>query len=726
MSPHVAPLIGVIWAQTTTEPLGLMQILTIVGVVVLVMFVGLFALFSKCFRKVGPETALVRSGLGELKVVAGGGMLIVPILHRVEEMDLSVKRIEIQRRAEAGLICQDNIRADIEVAFFVRVNNTSNDILQVAHSLGCRRASERLALIELFDAKFSEALKTVGKRFDFVELYNERDRFKEAILNVIGTDLNGYVLDDCAIDYLEQTPLEKLNPQNILDAEGIKKITDLTSREHVIANSINREKEKTITKQDVEAREAILALERQQVEAEEKQRREIAEVSAREQSQAIRVQQEERLKAETARIQTDEALQIAEENKLRQIIVAHKSKERTDQVETERVMRDRDLEATERERLVELARIEKDKALEVEQRNIQEVIRERVMVERLVVEEQQKILDTEEYAGANRRKGVKITEAEMTAQEALIKEVKAAEASKSAADMHAEQMLVEAEARRASAEKDTHAAKMLAEAKQAETAAVGLAEVQVQVAKAEALEKTGAAEATVIERKAVAEAKGQEALAVANEKLGTADAHVMKIKYTSEAQGIEEKANAMKLLDSVGKDHEEFKLRLAKDRDIEIAAIQAQQDIAEAQSRIVGEALKSARIDIVGGETTFFDKIVDAIKSGKAVDRWIQNSETLTDVKNTFFNGNPDYFHDKLQQMIGQYKLKAEDVRDLSVAALIGKLLGLGVSDEVRNDLQRLLGFAQQTGVAEQTVDQLGLLPKKNGKQDAQRDRSAG
>ena len=219
----------------------------------------------------------------------------------------------------------------------------------------------------------------------------------------------------------------------------------------------------------------------------------------------------------------------------------------------------------------------------------------------------------------------------------------------------------------------------------------------------------------MIERKAVAEAKGQEALAVANEKLGTADAHVMKIKYTSEAQGIEEKANAMKLLDGVGKDHEEFKLRLAKDRDIEIAAIRAQKEIAEAQSRIVGEALKSARIDIVGGETTFFDKIVDSIKSGKAVDRWIQNSETLTDVKNTFFNGNPDYFSDKLQQLIGQFHLKAEDVRDLSLAALIGKLMGLTNSDEVRGELRRLLGFAEQTGVTEQTVAQLGLLPTGAG-----------
>src|SRR5690606_26225885 len=211
-----------------------------------------------------------------------------------------------------------------------------------------------------------------------------------------------------------------------------------------------------------------------------------------------------------------------------------------------------------------------------------EVIRERVMVERSVVEEQQKILDTEELAGANRLKAVKITEAEMQAQEALIREIKAAEAAKTAAALIAEQIVIEAEAKRAAAEKQTHAAKMLAEAKQAEAAAEGLAEAQIQIAKAEAIEKQGQAEA-----------------------------NVMRIKYLSEAEGIEQKANAMKLLDSVGKEHEEFKLRLNKDRDIQIAAIQAQREIAEAQSIIVSEGLKNARIDIVGGESTFFDRIIN-------------------------------------------------------------------------------------------------------------------
>ncbi|MEO8166047.1 MAG: flotillin family protein, partial [Betaproteobacteria bacterium] len=332
-----------------------------------VIFVGfVFAMllvFAQFYRKVGPEEALVRSGQGGLKAATGSGIFVIPVLHRVDRMDLSVKRIEIHRSGEAGLICKDNIRADIEVAFFVRVNNTRDDILQVAQSLGCKRASERDALIELFDAKFSEALKTVGKQFDLVELFVERDKFKLEILNVIGTDLNGYVLDDCAIDYLEQTPVDKLDPRNIMDAEGIKKITELTAREHIISNDINREKEKTIKKQDVEAREAILELEKQQAEAEERQTREIAEITSRERAQAEKVREEERLKAESARIRTEEELRVAEENRDRQILVAQRNKERTDAVEIERVERDRMLERTERERLVGVAEVEKEKAI---------------------------------------------------------------------------------------------------------------------------------------------------------------------------------------------------------------------------------------------------------------------------------------------------------------------------------------------------------------------------
>ncbi len=634
--------------------------------------------FKSFYIKVGPDKAVVRSGSGGLKVKTGDGIWVVPMIHQYEFMDLTLKSFEINREGSEGLICNDNIRADIKVAFFIRVDKTDEEMREVAQSIGAKRCAQIDTLRELFDAKFSEALKTVGKQFDFVDLYDQRDKFKEEILKVIGTDLNGYRLDDAAIDYLEQTPLELLNPNNILDAEGIKKITELTSNEKVKENQFTRDKEKTLKKQDVEAEETILELERQRVTAVEKQKREIAEITAREHAAATKVQEEQRLEAERARIATDEELGVADENKMRQILVAQRNKEKTDAVELERVHRDRDLEATERMRVVGVAEVEKEKAIEVEKRNIQEVIRERVAVERAVVEEQERIKDTEEFAKADRQKKVQVTAASMKAEEELIRQTKLAQAEKESSELFAEKIRIEAEARRDAAEKDTEAAKMLAEGESATKAASGLAEARVQEAKAVSLEKQGMAEA-----------------------------NVSREKFHSEATGITEKAEAMKLLDSVGKDHEEFKLKLDKEKEVEIAAINAQKGIAESQAGVVGEALRVARIDIVGGDGEFFDQITSAVKGGKAIDRFVYNSRVATDIKDTFFDGNADYFRDQVSALVKQFNLDTDGVKDLSIAALVAKLLGMAKTEDVRSQLTSLLGMAGSSGAADKKVGPL-------------------
>ncbi len=719
----------------------IIYIVIVICAVGLLSGVGALVVYLKCFHQVAQGTALIRNGASGPSVTFSG-FLVYPIIHRVELMDLSVKRIEIDRRGKEGLVCRDNMRADLKVAFFVRVNNTPQAVLQVAQSLGCRRASDPEALIELFDAKFSEALKTVGKKFDFVDLYTERQKFKEEIVEVIGKDLNGYVLEDAAIDFLEQTPVELLNPNNILDSEGIKKITDLTAQQMVLANQIQRTKEKTIVRQDVEAREAVLELQRQQAEAEQKQQREIAATMAREQAEAKKIQHEERLKSERARISTDEEIQIAEENKNRQIVVARKNKERTEAVETERVEKDRQMEVTERERIVTLAQIDKNKAIEVEQKNIQEVIRQRVQVQRVVVEEEEKIKDTHEFATAERSKKVTVIRAETDAQQALVKEIKKAEAARDASVFQAEQTSIEWEAQRKAAEKEAEAKKLLALAKQAEVAAPGMAEVQVMESKAVAIEKQGTAEAVVLEKKALAEAKGTEARALALEKQGlveanvlqqkalaeakgiearaeaikkqgNSEAEVMELKYVAEAKGIQEKANSMKLLDVVGRDHEEFKLRLAKEKDIELAEIKANIDIAEDRARIVSEALKSAKIEILGGETTFFDKIVSATVAGKSIDRVVESSRSLTSIRDTFFTGDPEVFRDRLRKLVSMVNVSTEDLKNLSVTALLSKML-VGASDSnIQEAIRGMIDNAGSLGLSDKLVGTLLALPTK-------------
>lgn len=711
-------------------------------VVVVFIVIGLITAIIKMYRKALQGEALVRTGMGGTKV-SFSGIFVVPVIHKLEIMDITLKTIVISRTGKEGLICKDNMRADIKVTFFVRVNQTTEDVKQVAQSIGSYRASTQESLELLFDAKFSEALKTVGKNFDFVELYSSRDNFKQDILNIIGTDLNGYVLDDCAIDYLEQTPISELDEKNILDSEGIKKIIELTSVQKIKSNQIEREKEKTLTKQDVEARETILELERQQAEAEAKQKREIESVRAREEAEAAKVKEEERLKSEKARITSDEEIQVAEENRLREVLVAQKNKERTDAVESEKVDRARQLELTDKERFVEIARIEKEKAVEEERKNIQDVIRERVSIERTVVEEKERMKDIEAIAEAERTKKVAITIAEKSAEEALVKEIKSAEAKKQASEHLAKQQLIDAQAEENAATHRAQAKKTLAEAQAAEAAAIGMSEAQVMEAKAAASEKEGDAAASVIESQAEAEAKGirqkglaqaeadeklgmvaakislekgqseakvVELKAQAEEKMGLAEARVMRDKFTADAEGIREKAEAMKQLDDVGRSHEEFKLQLEKDKEVELSRIAIQKEIALSQASVIAEALKAANIDIVGGETMFFDQIVGSITKGKSVDKLMSNSETLTQVKDTFFNtASGQGFKDKLSEFIGQFGLSSQEVKDLSVSALLIKLAGLSNVSSDQNFIQQLSNISDALGISGHKVSEIGL-----------------
>lgn len=668
--------------------LGGISLLLIGGIASLLLII--FFAFATFYKKIPHGKAIVRTGVGGGKVAFNKGMYVIPVLHRMEIMDISVKKLQIDRLENDGLICKDNIRADIKVAFFVRVNKNVDDVLNVAQIIGTERASDVETLRNLFEAKFSEALKTVGKKFDFIELYEARREFRTEILNVIGTDLNGYILDDCAIDYLEQTELKFLSTQNILDSQGIKKITELTAEQNVKANLIRREEEKIIKKQNVEAREAILELERQMAEKEEKQRREIDNIKARENAEIQKVREEERLRSESVRIKTDESLAVQEENKLRQVIIAEKNKQRTNAIETERVEKDRALEATEREKIVTLAQIERDKILEVERKNIQDVIRDRVRLEKGVVEEQQGVKDLEAFRDVERKKTVGITQATQQAEEKLIYTVKAAEAEKKAAEEKAKQLIIDAEAKKEAAVKEAEARKILAEAQAREEATLGLSEAEVMMAKAEAAERQGIVDATVIEK--MADAKRKE---------GLTQAEVTKEKALAEASGIQEKAEAMKKLDAVGKDHEEFKLLLGKEKDIALAQINIQKDIADAQAMVLADALKSARIDIVGGETMFFQNIVNQISNARGFDRLINESENATQIKTALLGdgSNSGDLLERIREFADKYNISTNDIKNLTISSLLLKLQQKSSEDD-RSSLLNLASLANSFGIA--------------------------
>ncbi|MEJ5152947.1 MULTISPECIES: flotillin family protein [Comamonas] len=658
----------------------------VAGVVIGTVFIvilGLFALVKAFYIKVPQGTALIiNDTTSQPKVKFTGGM-VLPVIHKKEFMRISLITLEIDRRGKEGLICRDNMRADITVAFYLRVNETAADVLKVAKAIGVERASEKGAVNELFNAKFSEALKTVGKQIDFVKLFENRQDFRDQIIHVIGNDLNGYVLEDVAIDYLEQTSKASLDPNNILDAEGIRKITELTANQNIVTNELERNAELAVTKKNVETKEAMLALERQQADAEARQKREIATIQAREQAETQKVQEEERLKAEQARIQTQEQLDIREENRQREVAVAQQNRERAVVIEIEKVTRAKDLEVVSRQREVELQRIEKEKAIEVEKANIANVIRERVVVEKGVAQEEERIKEVRVVSEAERMKQVTVLTAQAQAEEDMVRQVKKAEADESASRHKAVEVTTLAQAELEAAGKTAEAKKKMAEAIEVERAAPGLADAKVREVTAAAIEREGMVQAKIIAEKLIAQARGEEekglaevrvieAQADANEKLGLADAKVLeerlmaqargeaqvgntkavvtrdvgqseadvlRDKLFAEAKGLTEKFTALASLSDQARSHEEFRMQLEKNFEQALAAIEANKTVAQEQAEVLSAALSKANIDIVGGGGDFFNNFAKALSVGKAVEGVSAKSPIVQELLQKFIGG---------------------------------------------------------------------------------------
>jgi uncharacterized membrane protein YqiK len=678
-----------------------MAVLVVIGIiVVLLAVIALIAasVITRLYVKVPQGQALIVSRARDIDVTFTGAF-VAPVVHRAELMDIGVKRIEIEKVGSDGLICRDNIRADIKVSFYVRVNNTNEDVRKVAQLVGTSNASSAEKLDELFTAKFAEALKTAGKQMDFIELYDKRESFRTAVIGVIGEDLNGYVLDDVAIETLEQTSMSHLDPNNVLDAEGIKKITLITTREKIQANEHNREAEKQIKAKDVETQQAVFEMDRQERAAEYRAQREMATTKAREESMTAQVEAEERLKAEQARLKTEELVNVQAQNLQREVEVAGKNRERVVAIEEVKIDKARQLETVAKE--IETLSASKD--LEMEKAKLAELAKARISVEKTVAEQEEAIRTLRKVEEANREKQAIVIKAGADAEASLIITIKQAEADETAAQHKAKVRLTLAEANRSASSMDAEAKIRIADAVRAEAAAEGLAGVEVKKAEAAAIEQVGMANARVKEVDATAEQRRGEAAAAVTRLAGEAEGAAMESRLKGEASGLLEKAEAMKQLEGVGQEYDLAVKRIDSDLQTRLASVEAQREIGKVQAEALGGALAKANIDIVGGTDLFVDRILGQVANGKALEGFANSSATTRAISAPYTNGDKDLVETLASALSG---LGASGVASLSIARVLNIAAErLGGSDG--DLLKELVGTLEGRGLGEIPVSRL-------------------
>ena len=311
-------------------------------------------------------------------------------------------------------------------------------------------------------------------------------------------------------------------------------------------------------------------------------------------------------------------------------------------------------------------------------------------MEKTVAEQEENIKRLRVVEEAERTRQAVIIAAEAEAQEHLVKDIKAAEAAETASKFKAREQLVLAEARQQAAELDTRAKIRTAEGTQAAAAAEGLAEVQVQERNAEVIEKVGRAEAAVDREKALAAADG------------------MREKLKGEAEGLTEKAAAMGALDDATREHEEYRLRLEAEKEIRLAGIDVQRQIADAQAMVVAAGLDKANIDIVGGDSVFFDRLLGSISMGKSVDGFMSHSTVAQGLASNYLDGSGNLSAD-LGRVLGS--LNTADISNLTLSAFLVQQIKAGGGDA--DKMSELLAAVKRLGVGDTPL--AALKPAVNG-----------
>jgi len=194
---------------------------------ILLVIVSLFLLISiwvwLTHYKIAPfGFALVRFGKGGLRV-SFTRIMVFPVMHKLEYLDIRLKHLSIKQMGKEGVICRDNLRINLMVDVFMRINHRFEEVAMVAQSIGCKRVEDPELLRNLFFTKFQEAIKIVTKEFDYEDIVKHREEYRHQILNVIGVDLNGFMIDNFILTHLSLVNMDALDPDNILDAEAIQR-----------------------------------------------------------------------------------------------------------------------------------------------------------------------------------------------------------------------------------------------------------------------------------------------------------------------------------------------------------------------------------------------------------------------------------------------------------------------------------------------------------------------
>lgn len=276
----------------------------VIGLFVLV-FIGIVA--AKLYTRASQERAFVRTGLGGLKVVMSGGAMVLPIFHEIIWVNRNTLRLVVSRDGEGSLITSDRLRVDVAAEFYVRVAQDAAAIANAAQTLG-QRTLEPVALRELVEGKFVDALRTAAAAMTMDNLHANRAEFVQTVKNAVSADLekNGLELESVSLTGLNQTDKKFFNPNNAFDAEGLLVLTQAIEKRNKARNDIEQDTKVQIEQKNLDAAKLQLDIRREGETARLNNERDIAAADASTKAEIAQTAAEGRRRSEEANLVADQ------------------------------------------------------------------------------------------------------------------------------------------------------------------------------------------------------------------------------------------------------------------------------------------------------------------------------------------------------------------------------------------------------------------------------------
>ena len=179
-----------------------MQGLVLVSILLVstILYLAAFAaMIAKFYKKVEQGQALLINKVTKEPIVTFTGGLVLPIIHKAEIADISLKSVEVSAEGAQPVCSSDGAKLDIRARFDIKVNPSAEDVIRVTQRLSAQTTADEAAISAHFSPRFAQALYQVAKAHTRAELLSDRKALSEALAQEIEGDLCGYVVEKITI-----------------------------------------------------------------------------------------------------------------------------------------------------------------------------------------------------------------------------------------------------------------------------------------------------------------------------------------------------------------------------------------------------------------------------------------------------------------------------------------------------------------------------------------------